>query len=192
MKYLLPFLFLATACSSASKSPLVASQTEYDTIVKENTRSANKYSGLYQTFQASSTLLNTEMQTAALKLRGEYSGWDAPTAQKERDRVFQEMSNSTKIFLRFYSPESENDDLHKPTTIWKAYLEHEGRRILGKVKKLTLKFVELQMLYPHMDRFSSPYEITFPVPTTAVEGSEVIVHLTSSLGATEFTFPPRK
>ena len=191
MKKYLPLLLLLTACASTPPNENARAQVDYERVVSANTRSANKYSGLYQTFQASATLLNTELQTAALKLRGDYSGWDAAAAQKERDRTFQDMAATTKVFLRFYSPENDYDDLHKPTSIWKIYLEHEGRRILGTVKKLTDKFVELQMLYPHMDRFSSPYEVTFPVPTTSVEGAEVKVYLTSSLGSAEFTFPPK-
>ena len=191
MKKLFPLLLLLTACASTPKDETINKSDEYEKIVRANTRSADKYSGLYQTFQASATLLTTELQTAALQLKNDYSGWDTATAQKERDRVFQEMASTTKVFLRFYSPETDYDDLHKPTTIWKIYLEHEGRRVLGTIKKLTDKFVELQMLYPHMDRFSTPYEVTFPAPTAAVEAAEVKVHLTSSLGSAEFTFPPK-
>jgi hypothetical protein len=191
MKKLILLTCLLTACATAPK-PGGISENEYEKIVREHTKSADKYQGLYQTFQASATLMTTEQQSATLQRKGDFLGWDANQQQKERDRAFQEMSNSTKVFLRFFSPENEYDDLHKPQSIWKVYLVHEGRQIEGKVKKLNDKFVELKMLYPHFDRFSSPYEVSFPVPTSAVEQSEVKIVLTSSLGSTEFTFEPKK
>lgn len=191
MKKLLLLSLLLAGCATSTK-PGSISEKDYERIVRTHTRSADRYQGLYQTFQASATLMTTEQQSATLQRKSDFLGWDPAQLQKERDRTFQEMSTGTKLFLRFFSPENEYDDLHKPTSIWKIYLVYEGKQIDGKVKKLTDKFVELKMLYPHFDRFSSPYEVTFPVPTTAVEQARVKIILTSSLGSSEFDFEPVK
>lgn len=186
MKKLVAFSLLLSACASGPSGNL--SESQYERIVRRYTRSADKYNGLYQTFQASVTMLSTELQTASLQQRGQFMGWDPAKMQSERDRVFQEMSTQTKIFLRFYSPELDYDDLHKPKTIWKIYLEQQGKRYEGKIRKLNEKFVELKVQYPHFDRFSSPYEVTFPVPTNSAESGPVKIIMTSSLGSAEFNF----
>ncbi len=94
--------------------------------------------------------------------------------------------------MRFFSPDHEYDDLHKGKTIWKVYLDFGGSRFEGKVKKMSDKYVELQNIFPHLDRFSTPYEITFNVPMSTIEGGPSKVTLTSSLGSAEFKFPPGK
>jgi hypothetical protein len=188
MKKLVLLCLVLTACSTTPSSDTEITQGEYEKVVRTQTRSADKYNGLYQTFQASVTLLSTDLLTAGLNRRSEFLGWDPAKFQKERDRTFQEAAVETKLFLRFYAPENDYNDLHKPNSIWKVYLDHNGKRYEGKVKKLTDKLVELQLLYPHFDRFSTPYEVSFAVPTAAVEATPAKVVLTSSLGAAEFEF----
>jgi len=168
------------------------SRSEYESVVKKFTVKTNQYSGFYQTFQADMTILTTEMQTASLRQRGGFLQWDQAQYNKEREKMLQESSAYAKFFLRFYSPEREYDDLHKGKSIWKVYLDYAGQRFEGKVKKSTDKFIELQTLYPYLDRFSTPYEITFSVPMSTVEKGPVKVTLTSSLGSAEFVFPGEK
>ena len=168
------------------------SGSEYESLIKKHTTRTNQYSGFYQTFQADMTILTTEVQTAALKQRGHFLQWDQRQYQSERDKMVQEAAAYSKFFLRFFSPDREYDDLNKGKTIWKVYLDYGGSRFEGKVKKLADKYVELQTIYPYLDRFSSPYEIQFNVPMTTVEGGDCKVTLTSSLGTAEFHFPMRK
>ncbi|HMN68101.1 MAG TPA: hypothetical protein PKC28_06130 [Bdellovibrionales bacterium] len=193
MRALLPLLLALTGCATSPVSnpnliqPLT--QIEYEMLINKHTRRTNQYSGFYQTFQADMTILNTEVLTATLRQRGHFLQWDQRQYQAERDKVMQEASAYSRFFMRFYSPENDYDDLHKGKTIWRVYLEAQGSRFEGKVKKITDKFVEVQNVYPHMDRFSSPYEITFSVPMTTVENQAAKVILTSSLGTAEFQFP---
>jgi hypothetical protein len=165
---------------------------EYASLIKKHTTRTNQYSGFYQTFQADMTILTTEVQSAALKQRGQFLQWDQRQFQSERDKMVQEAAAYSKFFLRFYSPEHDYDDLNKGKTIWKVYLDYNGSRFEGKVKKLTEKYVELQTIYPYLDRFSTPYEIQFNVPMTTIENGDCKVVLTSSLGTAEFHFPVHK
>ncbi len=193
--FLIVMLFLTACATSPVDNPNVVQgygESEYASIIRKHTTITNQYSGFYQTFQADMTILSSEVQTAALKQKGHFLGWDQRQYQSERDKMVQEAAAYSKFFLRFYSPDHEYDDLHKGKTIWKVYLEYGGSRFEGKVKKLSDKYVELQTIYPHLDRFSTPYEITFNVPMTTIESGECKVTLTSSLGTAEFKFPARK
>jgi hypothetical protein len=167
-------------------------RNEYNEIIRKATVKTTHYAGLYQTFQADMTILSSEVQTAILRQRAYFLQWDQKQFQSEREKMLQENSAYSKFFLRFFSPEHEYDDLHKGKTIWRVYLEMNNQRFEGKVKKMTEKFVELQTIFPHMDRFSTPYEITFNVPMATVERNDCKVILTSSLGNAQYAFPMQK
>lgn len=193
---LLIMIFLTAvhfACSTksvvsddASSKPL--SDGEYKSLIADHTTSTNRYSGIYQTFQGDMTILNSTVRAAIVQRRSDFLQWDNKRYQQEREKAFQEMSAFATFFLRYYSPENDYDDLHKPNTIWKVYLEFNGQRYEGKVKKLTDKLIEVQRIYPRFDRFSTPYEITFNIPMSSVEQASCRVTLTSSLATSVFEF----
>ncbi|MGE0762743.1 MAG: hypothetical protein AB7N80_05645 [Bdellovibrionales bacterium] len=179
-----------TACASAPTSTTPGSISEEDYIkqIQSKTQNTSQYDGFYQTFQASATLLTTDMTMASLARRADMQRWDSSKLQKERDRSFQEMAADTKFIVRLFTPEHQYNDLHQPASTWKVYLEHEGKRYEGKAKKLTEKFMEVRHLYPYADRFSNFYEVTFKLPTTSAETSSVKFILTGPLGTAEFTY----
>lgn len=189
------FSVLMTACTHA---PVAGPDTvqamdssEYERLIRKHTAHTDQYSGFYQTFQADVTILTTEVQAAALRQKGAFLQWDQKKFQSEREKALQEANAYSKFFMRFYTPDRDYDDLHKGKTIWKVYLEYSGSRFEGKVSKMSEKVVEVSTLYPHMNRFSTPYEITFNVPMTTVEQGAAKVILTSSLGQAEFSFPAK-
>lgn len=165
--------------------------SEYDHLIRKHTAHTDQYSGFYQTFQADMTVLTTEVQAASLRQKGAFMQWDQKKFQAEREKALQEANAYSKFFMRFYTPDRDYDDLHKGKTIWKVYLEYSGSRFEGKVSKMSEKVIEVTTLYPHMNRFSTPYEITFNVPMTTVEQGAAKVILTSSLGQAEFSFPTK-
>lgn len=165
---------------------------EYGQLIEKNTQKADKYSGLYQTFQADVTILTNEVIASTLKERGAFLQWDEKQYQAEREKAVQENAAYSKFFLRFYTPDRENDDLNLPKTIWKVFLEYNGNKFEGKVRKLSEKTVELQKVYPHFNRMSTPYEVTFSVPMSTIESGSSKVVLSSSLGSAEFVFPVKK
>jgi hypothetical protein len=190
------FLLFSVFLSACTHSPVAGPDTvqamnsgEYERLIRKHTAHTDQYSGFYQTFQADVTVLTTEVQAASLRQKGAYLQWDQKKFQSEREKALQESNAYSKFFMRFYTPERDYDDLHKGKTIWKVYLEYSGSRFEGKVAKLNEKVVEVATLYPHMNRFSTPYEITFNVPMTTVEQGAAKVILTSSLGQAEFSYP---
>ncbi len=193
------FVTFAIAVAGCTAAPLknssgveAMSPSSYASLISKHTVKTNQYSGFYQTFQADVTILSSDLQTEILKQRAQFSQWDQSAYQSERDKVMQESGAYSKFFLRFFSPENEYNDLNKAKTIWKVYLDYGGTRFEGKVRKVDEKYVELRTVYPHVDNFSTPYEVTFNVPMTTVEGGQSKVTLTSSLGSAEFSFPVGK
>lgn len=183
-------LFVLEGCTTASKEDETKA-SEYEMTIKSNTKGTNQYDGLLQSFQAQATFLNGVVQSAVLQRKGEFLQWDAAKLQSERDRSFQEMSQVTRFFLRFFVPDSDSDDLSKPNSMWKIYLEANGKRYEAKVKKMTEKAPELFRLYPHHDRFSTAYEVSFPVPTANAEHTGLKLTITSSIGSSDLLFEGR-
>ena len=190
-RYLFLMVFAVLPCGCAHEGLSLGAEEYYATVAR-NTLKSNQYTGLYQTFQADMTILNSEMQTATLRQRASFLQWNDTTYRGEREKSQQDASAYAKFFLRFYCPDHDYDDLHKPKSIWKVYLDYSGQRFEGKVKKMTDKYVEIQTLFPHFDRFSTPYEVTFSVPMARVENGPSKVVLTSSLGTAEFNFAGKK
>lgn len=168
------------------------SKKDYAELMSRHTQSTNQYAGFDQTFQADTIILDSEVQTAMLRQRAVFKGWDQAHYQTEREKSQQESSAYSKYAIRLFAPEKDYDDLDKAKTIWKVYLEYGGSRFEGKARKMTEKLVELMTLFPTMDRFSTLYEITFNVPMNTVEQGPSKLILTSSLGTAEFKFPAGK
>jgi len=194
---LIAVTFILASCSHSPVSVGTnivgpVSDSDYYPTLERYTKEEKKYSGFHNTFQAKITWLNSEVQTLALQRRGHFLQWDLDKSRQEREKMFQEMSSTATVFLAFFAPENDYDDLNKPKSIWKIYLEHDGNRYEGKIKKATEKYVELKELYPYLERFHTPYYVEFQIPMTAVESHTAKVILTSSLGSAEFIFPERR
>lgn len=190
-------LFLLTSCASGDKSEgtIAAgdvgpklSERKYGNLIGAHTRSNQKYEGFYNKFEASVTFLNSDVQTYILQRKNDVLQWDQPTAQKERERLFQENSTETRFALSLYTPSPRLNDLHKGSSIWKVYLEANGQRYTGRAQKRNGKLEDLQAIFPYHNRWSVPYDIIFPVPLSATESGAVKLILTSSQGTAEFEF----
>lgn len=185
---LLNFFLLGCTQSPLISSSNTAHELAYEKQIASATKKIDKYDGFYQLFQADMTQISSSIQVALLQRKADFLQWDQAKLQKERDRAFQEMATEAKFFLRFYTPESDYDDFHRANSIWKIYLEFNHQRVEGKAKKMTQKFSDIHQLFPHFNRFSTGYEVVFPISTSALEVGEKKVVITSSLGNASFTF----
>lgn len=189
-KLIVIFLLVGAACSS---TPKATDQTphspESQNVIDQHTKFFRKYDGLYESFRGHATLLSAACQNAILDKRSEFLEWDRKKLQDEREKSRQEMAAQTTVFLQFFTPETEYNDLNRYNTIWHVYLEVDGRRFEGKARKARGKPIEFMAIYPNYDRFSTPYDLTFNVSTTDVTNHNAKLVLASTLGQAEFDFP---
>lgn len=165
---------------------------EYKRVIKNFTRSDRQYSGFYQSYELTGTLVTSEVNHFLLLKKGNYHQWDAQTRRTEREKSLQEMSNQTVFLFSLYTPERDYNDLNKGTSIWKTYLEVGGVRYEGKVKKRNDKPVDITSLFYYHTRWSVPYRAEFSVPTARVENQHCRIIFTSSLGVSTFNYGPNE
>jgi hypothetical protein len=193
LRALIPVLFLI-ACTTAPPPKETPPDPTYDLAfqktMSEHTRFYRKYDGFYESFRAHATMVTPEVQMAIATRRAQLMNWDQKKIALEREKAQQEMAAQSKIFLQFYAPETDYDDLNKINSIWHVYLEIDGRRFEGKIQKVKGKPIELAALHSEFDRFSTPYEITFNISTNDTIRHEAKLVLASTLGEAIFKFEP--
>jgi hypothetical protein len=183
------FIGLAFIFTSCTSSPKRAGELTHAQLIEQNTQSADKYNGFYQTFRASLTMLTPEVISSNLQERAKFLKWPDDEYQRQREKALQESATQAKFFLKFFTPEQDYDDLsHGNSSMWRIFLEYSGRRFEAKITKVKKNLSELGALYPHFDRFSTPYEVVFPVSMTDLVRYDSKVIITSSLGQAEFDF----
>lgn len=196
MKYLILVALFIVSCSSHPPAKdgavigLRLNDTEYEKLIESNTHSDKQYSGFHNTFQVHATMVNTDVQSALLQKESDTLQWDERTAQQNREKFFQEMSSESRFAISLFTPSRKHNDLHKGTSIWKIYLEFEGKRYEGTATKKELQLVQLTKIFPYHTRWSTAYEVTFKVPMTALEKSSSHLVLTSTLGTSKFEYQP--
>lgn len=147
-----------------------------------------EYSGFYNNFEFKATMINSAVRDGLVRKTGLYYQWDNEKLQAEREKANAKMQQETEVFLSFYTPDRRNDNLSETKAIWRVYLEAGGQRYQGKVKRLRSLLAELQALYPYHTRWNTAYEVSFPVPTTAVETQKVTLTVTGPLGTRNVVF----
>lgn len=195
MKFLKSLFVLITpvlmliGCTS---HPVRTEDASHADIIMRNTQSVDKYNGFYQTFRASLTMLTPEVLTSNLEVRSKFLNWPDSEYQQQRQKMLQETALESNFFLKFYTPETDYDDLANGNSMWRIYLEFNGHRFNGKVQKISKNLSELSTLYPFFDRFSTAYKVTFPVAMSDLMRFPCKITITSSLGHAELSFQPRQ
>jgi endo-beta-N-acetylglucosaminidase D len=198
MKYLLKYLLLLsllvfTACTTYEISPsgrTIKTESEYFNVIEQHSDSTEKYSGLYNLLNIEATLLNSKVLDAQTDQLTRLYLWDDKKAAEERVKVAERTNKETEVFMAFFTPDRKNDDAAKPKTVWRVFLDVDGRRIEGKVTKIKLQLSQLIALYPYHNRFYSPYQVIFPVPVKSIENHEIQMTVTGAVGSATLKFKP--
>lgn len=193
MKYLFSLFLLLTSCASYEVTPAgvgVRTSGNYMDTLEKYTDKVRSYSGFYNTLDAEGTLLNSAVAQAQLERQADLYQWEEKRFAEEKEKFEARLSKETEIFLSFFTPDRKNDDLFKAKTMWKIFLDVDGRRYEGKAAKIKLQVVEIQGLYPFHNRFYTPYSITFPVPMRSLEGKPLKLTLTGPVGSGTLEFNP--
>lgn len=178
----------ALAADAGKVSPTEESQAAYEADIDKFSDGQAAYSGFYNAFEYRATLLNVPVRQALLRRQSRQYQWDREKYLSEKDRLDKESAAQTSVFLSFYTPDRENDNLGGAKAIWRVYLDVGGQRYEGKAKKWKALLVEIQTLYPYHTRWNSAYMVTFPIATSAVETQASTITITGPLGTKTVRF----
>ena len=193
MKKILILALLLSACATretTSTGVQIATQSESEKIIDRYSDRIESYNGLYNTLQASATLHNTPVSVALLDQKARLFQWDQGQFEAQKLADQEKLGKETEIFLSFFTPEKKHDDLNKSPSLWKMFLDVNGRRYEGKAIKMKLQTVEVHSLYSYHNRFSTPYQVIFPISVRLVENYNSKLTLTGPVGSATLNFSP--
>lgn len=195
MKYLLVLtLFLAACASTYEVTPAgrtLRTADEYTEVLTANSDKLRTYSGFYNVLDVEAVSVNSVVAQAYLEHNARLYQWTDAKFSEEKTKMEQRLSKQTEFFMSFFTPERKNDDLYKADTMWRIFLDVDGRRFEGKATRVKLPLAEIQAAYPFHNRFATPYMITFPVPMLSIEKKELKLTLTGAVGSGTLTFKPQ-
>lgn len=163
-------------------------EDEYEAIVESNSDHKSSYDGLYNTLQMGATLINPTVARAQLDQNARLFLWDREKFDAEAKKTEDELTKETKVFVSLYTPERKHDDLNKSKTLWKFFLDVNGRRYEGKATKIKLLVTEIQGLYPYHTRFATPYYLSFPVSAKFIEKDSTRLVMSGPVGSVSADF----
>lgn len=194
MRYLAALLLLAlSACATYEVTPAgraILTENEYYKVIDENSDQTTRYSGLYNLLDVQTTALTSKVLLAQMDQLTRIYLWDETKYKEEKAKNEARVNKEAEFFLAFYTPERKSDDLNKPNTQWRIFLDVAGRRFEGKVSKIKIAFPELVSLYPSFNRFYTPYSVVFNIPMKTIEDQPMKMTITGSVGSAVLNIPP--
>lgn len=164
------------------------SSADYGRLLEQKTRKVEIYNGLYNILTVQGTFLDSQFTEASLSINARNAQWNEQTYKEERSKKINKNAENTEFFITLYTPERKHSDLSKTKNLWKIYLEVNGQRFEGKATKVRLLLGEIQSLYPHHNRWSTPYIVSFPVATSLIENKSAVLTLTGAIGSAQLTY----
>ncbi len=159
-------LVLAGGCAGTDAMGRKAYRSE----LHDWTRSVKVYDGVVARIYLNATYKTASFRDAyveryarSLALEPDYKA-----AMAERERESAERYN--EFFITVYTPESAWDDLDRPDSIWRLYLETDSGERLSPVSvdRADPDAVDLlREFFPYFDPWSTAYIVKFPKYTTA-------------------------
>jgi hypothetical protein len=186
---LLTFNFLSCAITPATKEGVPSVDvSDYETLIEKNTKNIESYNGLSNQLNVHATKMDTKMTEAMLSRSGQIYQWNATMFQEEKTKAMTDLGTKTIFFLSFYTPERNHNNLTALKPIWKIYLDVGGQRYEGKATKIKTMLADLESLYPHHNRFATPYKIEFSVPTAQTEAQAEVLTITGPNASVQLNY----
>ncbi len=197
MKTLIPFticvFFLVLEFSCATSLPMPVgvkelSPSDYENLIQQKTKKVEIYLGLENKLTVAATRLDSEVTEGTLSHSARLAQWEEPKYKEERFKIVTKHTDRTEFFVSFYTPERKLADLANTKNLWKIYMDVNGQRYEGKATKMKQLLSEIQALYPHHNRWSTPFVISFPVSTALTENKPAVITLTGAVGSAQLKF----
>lgn len=185
------FLFACATPVKKYESQLnLISEDQYTEIIEKQMIHDQAYDGLYNTIDMKAVPLTSKVSLAQVDQTARQYLWDETKYNEERNKAQQQLDKESQIFVSFFTPEKKHDDLAKNKTLWKIFIDVDGHRYEGKASKIKLLESEIKGLYSFHNKFSTPYQITFPVAMKNIEGKAIRLTLTGPVGSSSVVFQP--
>jgi hypothetical protein len=184
-------LILVTACATEVVTPTgltLMSESVYNSVIADYSDAIERYDGLYNIITMRGTILNSKVAHAQLDQNARHYMWDQTKYTEEKNKTDEGLKKELQVHLSFYTPDRKHDDLQKSKTLWKIFLDSEGRRYEGKAIKVKLLPAEIIGLYSYHDHFTTPYTLTFAVPAALVENKATKLTITGPVGSASLNF----
>jgi hypothetical protein len=191
-KFLLIALsFIVAGCATRLPTPQGIPEVtiaDYEKTVVDKTRKIEIYDGLYNKLTVQATWLDSLLTDYNLSHSARLSQWNESKYREERAKRVNKNAENTEFFVSFFTPEKKHSDLSNQKNIWKVFLDVNGQRYEGKTAKIKLLLSEVQAQFPHHNRWSTPYYVSFPVATSLVEGKPAKLIFTGAIGSAELKY----
>ena len=181
---------VVASCSTTHENPQLTlmDKSQSEQVVEKFTSDKKVYDGFQAVMDVAATLHNSEVRSALIDKNARIYQWNTDQYTAEKSKSESEKVRQTEIFLSFFVPERKHDDLARASTKWKIFLDVNGRRYEGKVARIKTILADVQAQYPYHTRWNTPYRLTFPVPTTDVDGQQAALTLTGPVGSVKLEF----
>lgn len=189
--FLLFYVLVITSCVTPLRTQTgvpEVSASDYESILTNKTRKLEVYDGLYNILTVQATWLDSQMMEAALSQSARNAQWSELIYREERAKKIVKNTDTTEFFVSIYTPERRHSDLSKTKNLWKIFLEVDGQRYEGKATKVKQLLTEIQALYHYHNRWSTPYVVSFQVPTATVENRPATLTFTGAVGAAQLKY----
>lgn len=182
-------LGLLSSCASTSGAKNMQASKAYLSLADQLSVEDELYSGFSNVFHYSATLLSEELSQSQLAELKRVRLWSDAELNKERRKVIESIANETKIFMSFYTPEIRYNDLNESSSVWRVFLDVEGRRYTAKISKSSTNYADTRSLYPKHTPWGKPYILKFPIPFSKLqEAGKARLVITGSLGVSKKEF----
>lgn len=187
------FLILCTVtlivgCSTTDQRQIHIADSEYKSVLEKHSRQSKTYSGFTNTLDIRATLITSQVREAQALRKATSFQWSDVELQAERDYQNKAYASETRVFLSFFTPESKDDNLSKSDTVWRIFLDVNGKRYPGVAQKMMDTQAEIHDLYPEHTRWGTPYLVKFLIPSSQVEGVSSRLTITGPVGSTSLDF----
>lgn len=188
---LLLYTLVTTSCVTPLRTQTGVpdvSASDYENILTTKTKKLEVYDGLYNVLTVQATWLDSQMMEASLSQSARNAQWSELIYREERAKKIIKNTDTSEFFVSIYTPERRHSDLSKTKNLWKIFLEVDGQRYEGKATKVKQLLTEVQAIYRYHNRWSTPYIVSFQVPTATVENRPATLTFTGAVGAAQLKY----
>ncbi len=188
------FLLFLSSCTFIQKSFLENDEflENYNQEMLKYSSKDQKYAGFDTIYHVRATLLNSKLRKLQMEKAKKELQYDDREVKEEERNLLQDLSNRTKIFVSFYTPNTKTKQLTKKESLWRIFLDVDGKRYVGRVRKIKGPSAQIRSEYPVHNIWSNPYEISFDVSTFEVDKKKASLVITGKLGTSKIEFPALK